>query len=788
MIPHYDTKAITIINQLTPKTQFQQTQISAQNSEQLRPNSPPIQSYQSATSSDPNFKIEGTSTSHQDEKCATSPAHNVAYPQGMRIQPTISIPPYAYYSPPLVQSQLSQGIITAQQAQTQHLNQQDKPKMNVIQNFNGVTIPSMISSANTNKISTGMMVSPQVTTVTQNAQIGLPILPPPSNSNLQLMAMNALNSQALTNQFANRNSMIIQPNQLNSSKPILDSIHRSAHLDSTGLKINPNLTIARRLPAPDIIIPRETEMEMNNSHPYFYKDKTGGFRIRCVCGKNPTNGHLLQCDHCEHWLHGICVNIARSKPEPYFCPFCTCQRINCICKKNMLYSLPIIRCSRCGKWYHKECQDIGFGVVPDEFVCTVCNNDNEVFYDFPFVCFDPSFPDHNIVVDASQASKLLELIPDGNLKNEVILDLNNTELSFKDMLEKYYQKFSSLFFDVPHEFWKVFVNIFCILFTVDKQNVLKAIDHLTTNFLYADYYPVLTDVKFGCSNSIKDLLEKQANMTRFERLPEDIQLYYDENDDCVKTPTAIDDGGYIMDLPGFVLHPNEVNAEKGIPKSLIVVTNSDELVVDMNGTPLINIITKIRRSFHFNAIVKLIRVNGFIKVALFGKRTQGPLSDNKNKRGPAINEGCEIVLPFDGYIPFNVKKIEWKERVKHIPVISKPVSQRRSIEDTAIADDDLEEKSYEKDSAERLQNEESIASRRTPRNKDKKKQKGKKANRNNIHEISKPYDINFTLLSSFMSDFVPPLPIKLMPNQNALDKYNMLQMVKSQSRHASSTS
>ncbi|KAH9883558.1 hypothetical protein F4778DRAFT_775158 [Xylariomycetidae sp. FL2044] len=52
-----------------------------------------------------------------------------------------------------------------------------------------------------------------------------------------------------------------------------------------------------------------------------------GNSIRCVC--NNTNsrtngdGYLVQCESCEYWLHGKCINITRQTlPRVYICAFC----------------------------------------------------------------------------------------------------------------------------------------------------------------------------------------------------------------------------------------------------------------------------------------------------------------------------------------------------------------------------------------------------------------------------------------------------------------------------------
>ncbi|KAL7921934.1 hypothetical protein ACQKWADRAFT_321024 [Trichoderma austrokoningii] len=51
-----------------------------------------------------------------------------------------------------------------------------------------------------------------------------------------------------------------------------------------------------------------------------------GHGIRCVCSSNEPdedNGYMLQCESCEMWLHGKCVNISRrTMPSVYICGYC----------------------------------------------------------------------------------------------------------------------------------------------------------------------------------------------------------------------------------------------------------------------------------------------------------------------------------------------------------------------------------------------------------------------------------------------------------------------------------
>ncbi|KAI1078338.1 hypothetical protein F5B20DRAFT_571603 [Whalleya microplaca] len=60
---------------------------------------------------------------------------------------------------------------------------------------------------------------------------------------------------------------------------------------------------------------------MDGSLPTPTSDR--GNRIRCVCNTTSSSGYMVQCESCEMWLHGKCINITRQTlPRVYICAFC----------------------------------------------------------------------------------------------------------------------------------------------------------------------------------------------------------------------------------------------------------------------------------------------------------------------------------------------------------------------------------------------------------------------------------------------------------------------------------
>jgi hypothetical protein len=319
---------------------------------------------------------------------------------------------------------------------------------------------------------------------------------------------------------------------------------------------------------------------------------------------------------------------------------------------------------------------------------------------------------------------LLATVPEGSFRKFLIEDLDRSELEFQDVIGRYFRLFVVQFFDRTHDFWKCFVDTMSVMFACERDLVLSAIDDFASSLLYdtsIPYSETVVESEFAFSESIAGLLRRE-NMPRLEKMPPGVELYVGE-DNVVRPRVNVDEGQFLCDLPGFMLHADEVEAGNGIPRTCLAVTDQD-ILVDMadSSFPFAHLIT---RSFHFNSIVKLYRLGEEPRVGLFATRLKGPLSEERGKRGMAIGADKPVILPFDGELPFPVPQLEWKDKK------GKPQERK------------------EKPAAPR---------ERQP----KKKPPPKKP----------PVDIGMplTLLSGFLEDFVPPMPVKLLTEKELEDR------------------
>jgi hypothetical protein len=368
------------------------------------------------------------------------------------------------------------------------------------------------------------------------------------------------------------------------------------------------------------------------------------------------------------------------------------------------------------------CENLQFGRVPSNFHCRRCGGQE---FPVPPIALPENgqFPSKIVSVD-SEKRALLQAIPEGPLRNALAADLQHQEMDIQNMIGEYFRMLIHLFFDTPLDtaFWRCFVDTMTTLFEVDKHDVLTLLDGFAIGFLYSTATPLYQTVPtaFGLSESIAQFVESQ-NPPRMEKVPVEVQLVI-EDDGFVHTAVPLDDGQFICDLPGFLMHSDEMDASNGIPLSCFALTDTD-CVVDFEGSSF-SLAHQFARSFHFNTFVRMYRVVEEVRVGLFATRLHGPLADEKGRRGTAIPAGSVLFLPFDGELPYPVSRVDWRERKTK----SKPQGQQAHVKETKLGP----------------------APKKKP----------------------KPIDcpVVLSLLSAFCEDIVPPLPFILLTEKEVQER------------------
>ena len=408
--------------------------------------------------------------------------------------------------------------------------------------------------------------------------------------------------------------------------------------------------------------------EIDISVPELYNDEASNekYGIRCVCNEQVDRGIMIQCEKCQYWLHAMCVNIARSLPnEKFLCPFCKNRPIRCTCGNKRKYDEPMIQCVKCKYWVHKSCANLGYGRNPPHFICSFCGGSN---LSLPFYTLHRTlFNDFTITLDNTY-SDLLEKIPNGMFKNFIIADINKKELHFNDTVARYFNAFAAPLFEEDIDFWSVFTSTLCEILQVDKKYLLMAIDNLSNQLMYENVVltkpPLFVALDTFTISERAQILLQSMTLPKYEKPLSPVKVSFKNGG--VRVESNVSDGGLICSIPGFMCHFFEAPSANGIKPVYISVPKSD-FVIDTEGTGF-SISQNIKRSFHYNCHPKLCKHKGEIKVLLFAHHMKGPLaSKNKSKKGPAIEAGEELFLPFDSDLPWQTPNDEWMEKKQHKP-------------------------------------------------------------------------------------------------------------------------
>ena len=395
-----------------------------------------------------------------------------------------------------------------------------------------------------------------------------------------------------------------------------------------------------------------------------FTDSTGRvFKFCCTC-KTPVNeGSIIQCHVCRCFMHYTCFNIAREDPnKPFICPFCLNQKLQCRCNNNMNYTVPLIQCTRCGHWVHKQCENVGFGKTPQNFVCSKCCPGERYHLPTPeFTTKDAPY----IMSCSCDRFDLISIIPDGSFRAALVEDFIHFELHFADMLKKYVVKFGELLYTGNNDFWKVFVEVFTHLFEIQKEDLYNCIDLLFYRMLYRSLPQTVNGqprrtyhfLPYSHSESITEFI-KDPPCQQYEKHPKGVKIYLD-GDGVVKVSESVADNEYICDLPGFILHIDEIDANQGIPDTVISIHDTD-VAVDMDGS-IFDLAPKIKRSLHPNCLVKFYKVKTELRVGIFCARLASP-NEDKPPRDPTILANHPLKLPFDFDLPYLLEKTSWREK------------------------------------------------------------------------------------------------------------------------------
>ncbi|EAX85949.1 PHD-finger family protein [Trichomonas vaginalis G3] len=495
-----------------------------------------------------------------------------------------------------------------------------------------------------------------------------------------------------------------------------------------------------------VVQPNDPYMAKDPPAPYMYFDmnKTPYF-IRCPCEQTHKNGVLVCCSKCNFYCHGACVGIARVTPDTNFiCPYCQYLPLRCSCRKNMKFDEPIIKCVACGYYVHKSCAKLQFGRNPQNFVCQFCGSRQfkQPYFQIPEKSFSQDFTK----TVPSNTEEIIKKIPEGDFRTMITEMLGSSELSYHKSITILFNQFGTNAFDYGHEFWKIFVSAISSIFEIPKLTVMETMDEIAVNFLYKPFpkHKLYSIPGLEISDSIRQNVMTEP-LPKLPSMPSAANLGFTSHH-TVCAMENIDDGAFICQIPGLLCHQDEIRAEEGIPRTCITIQGTP-VAIDISQTTS-KYALYIRRSFHFNCVVKLQIVNGNVCAMLYAARSRGPITDERSSSsGPAIMKGTELFLPFDSDLPYPIEKKAWKIKKTKPPTKTRPKPKQKQNNNT---NNNQTKPPPTKNVAK--------GSERSQKNK-------------NSHDQTNKIlpSVKLTLLSSFMEDDLPPIPIVIQEEENEVD-------------------
>lgn len=400
--------------------------------------------------------------------------------------------------------------------------------------------------------------------------------------------------------------------------------------------------------------PREIVMQDEDGEPWI---------LRCVCNLKSEDGLLVVCEQCGCWQHAICIGLNNHTiPEKYVCDVCQNKKIRCRCGKNMSFRFAIIKCSQCGNYVHKRCENLGYGMMPKgDFVCYYCGRSN---FHYEKACIP-----QNIHLDPNQvtfsAPKIEDLLQDFSnspftdfIKNEIA----DQSLNVREFCELAYDKFRSYFY-IAHPRYQTNSS-------KKKRNRL-VISFLTAlKYLCKTFYGISEDMFISIFNSLinadiyvphkfsPDKVEKDCDFTenalcelprmnqivKFTTQPRPASLR--KTDDGVVSATDLASDQFICVTEGLIGDLEEFNVEDKVDASWFQITDT-RFVLDASRIPT-SILHLMPRSIYGNCSIKLFQYNGSVMAGLFALRNH--LATSPDDPPSVIKAGTPLTLGID-WIP-----------------------------------------------------------------------------------------------------------------------------------------
>lgn len=394
--------------------------------------------------------------------------------------------------------------------------------------------------------------------------------------------------------------------------------------------------------------------------------------LRCFCDIKTEQGFMIQCEKCLNWQHAACLNINQNTlPVNYTCPICSNKNIRCRCQDNMNYSIPLVRCTKCGYYVHRKCEDLGPGpYFPANHVCLQCEGqpcqppDVHLTYDIPL---------KNPVVTITQAiiNQFNPTILTAPYISILTEEFMNRSMSAVQFCETVYNRYRPFFFlthpsipnfsqpkkkrgDVAFSFFRSVFYILDFLYKMTQDVSISIFNCLVLNDIYQPFVMPTSllpnnPITVEFSDPAKADYEKAVSKHTPELTQVSFQVDLAVVNGSVYCKTALQPEQLIGVASGFIGLIEEFNYDNGADNHYYAISSNTttKYVLDARKTSG-QLIHNFRRSLSPNCIVKLFKFSGLTYVGIFaGVSDVNGIARRTRREKFSISPETELTLPID---------------------------------------------------------------------------------------------------------------------------------------------
>ncbi|EAX91408.1 PHD-finger family protein [Trichomonas vaginalis G3] len=426
------------------------------------------------------------------------------------------------------------------------------------------------------------------------------------------------------------------------------------------------------------------------------------WNLRCFCDCYLEQGFMIQCERCECWQHAKCVNELPFKlTDHYTCPICAHKHIRCSCDDNLDYTLPLIRCTKCKYFVHRQCEGLDIGPVnPDTYVCKRCGG---TFQQLPDVFLPNTLPFQNPKTNLTKTiiENLHPAIRSTPFYKVLLTKLVQKDLTLFHFLSVIYNELRSFFYithpsisfqtvrkrrsDVATSFYKCLFYIANQLFYVNSDQIIALIDNLAKLDLYKDpgkrfFYNNLTTEPIQVTENAQNDFNKLKHLPEIPNISQQADLIVDNNGVFCKSELQPEQ--LVCILSGWVGLSDEFNYDRGIELNQFSIFSS-KFIIDIHDRPQIGI--NFHRSLNPNCIVKLFQSKNNFYVGIFSGISDANGIDSRTRRGKfSIPSMTELTLPIDFPPGTLIEPIDYMSWHFDLDAATDPTSSPPPQQDTSL--------------------------------------------------------------------------------------------------------